>query len=308
LVKRELPALLACWAVDRRPQLEIPMRARRPSTGSPASCWLVLGLALTGAAGHALAADRSTALGYAEWAKAAVASPPPGARFLGELERQLSELANRRRAETAPGLEADPGLELAARAHALDMLERGYLDHVGPDGRDVADRVAILHRRFIGGTGENLAEHEGLEVEELAGQAGPLAVKIVDGWMASPGHRQNLLEPEYSHHGLAAAGQGDRVVIVQVFGRRRALLKEPLPLEVERGAKLRLEVETSGDASAPQKSAFAPPGKAADELVTLDLSSSEVVVGPGEYRLKFFIPTGREGYFEIADGPLLVVR
>jgi len=171
------------------------MRSRRPSAGSLATCWLVLGLALMGAVGRAEAADLSTAVGYAEWAKAAVASPPPGTRFLDALERRLTDLANRRRAETgqAPGLEADPGLELGARAHALDMLERGYMDHVGPDGRDVGDRVAILHRRFIGSTGENLAEHKGLEVGQLAEQAGPLAVKIVDGWMASPGHRRNLM-------------------------------------------------------------------------------------------------------------------
>jgi len=284
------------------------MRACRPSTGSLASCWLVLGCALTGAVAPALAAERSTAVGYAEWAKEAVASPPPGTRFLDGLEQQLIELANRRRAETAPGLAADPGLELAARAHALDMLERGYMDHASPDGRDVGDRVAILHRRFIGGTGENLAEHEGLAVGQLAGQSAPLAGKIVDGWMASPGHRRNLLEPEYGHHGLAAAGRGERVVMVHVFGRRRALLKEPMPLVVERGARLPLEVETSGDAPPPQKFAFAPPGQAAAELVTLDLAASEVVVGPGEYHLKFFIPTGRAGYFEIADGPLLVVR
>ncbi|HSA81678.1 MAG TPA: CAP domain-containing protein, partial [Geminicoccaceae bacterium] len=218
----------------------------------------------------AAAADRGTAARYAEWAKAAVASPPPGPRFLAELERELIDLAKARRAEAAPGLKTDPGCELAAQAHALDMLERGYVDHVGPDGRDVADRVAILHRRFVGGTGENLAEHNGLEVERLAEQAGPLAVKIVDGWMASPGHRQNLMEPEYTHQGLAAAGQGDRVVIVQVFGRRQALLEQPLPLEVERGARLALDIETDGDAPAPQKFAFAPPGKAADELVTLD--------------------------------------
>lgn len=284
------------------------MPPHRPSSGLLATCWLVLGFTLTGAVGRAEAADRSTAVGYAQWAETVVASPPPGTRFLGDLERQLLDLADRRRMESAPSLEADPGLELAARAHALDMLERDYMDHVGPDGRDVAERVAILHRRFIGGTGENLAEHEGLEVEELAGQAGPLAVKIVDGWMASPGHRQNLLEPEYTHHGLAAAGKGDRLVIVQVFGRQRALLEQPLPLEVERGTELPLAVEATGAAPAPQKFAFAPPGKPADELVTLDLSSNQVVVEPGDYRLRFFTPTGREGYFEIADGPLLVVR
>ena len=278
---------------------------------TPVRRWLAWGLALIGALGplRAVGADLGTPVGYAEWAEAALADPHPEIRFLAPLEQRLVELTNQRRAEAgiAP-LDADPGLERAARAHALDMLARDYMDHVGPDGRDVGDRVAILHRRFIGGTGENLAEHRGIGVAELADQAGPLAVKMVDGWMDSPGHRKNILEPDYTHVGLAAAGEGDRLVIVQVFGRRSALLAEPLPLEVEQGAELPLAIQTSGDARAPQKFAFAPPDTATEELVTLELSSNEVVVGPGRYRLKFMIPTEREGYFSVADGPLLVVR
>jgi uncharacterized protein YkwD len=284
------------------------MRSRH----APAACRLVLGLVLAGglAPPGAAAADLSTATGYAEWAEAAIASPPSGTRFLAELEQQLIELTNRRREDEGgvPRLQPDPGLERAARAHALDMLERAYMNHVGPDGQDVGARVAILDRRFIGGTGENLAEHDGIEVAALADQAGPLATKIVDGWMASPGHWRNLLEPEYSHQGLAAAGMGDRLVIVQVFGRRSARLAAPLPLAVERGARLPLALETDDEMPMPQKFAFAPPGTAAEELVTLDLTSDEAVVAPGEYRLKFFIPTEREGYFAIADGPLVVVR
>jgi len=205
-------------------------------------------------------------------------------------------------------LQADPGLARVARAHALDMLERGYIGHVGPDGRDVGERVGILYRRFIGGAGENLAEQEGIDVARLADQTGPLAAKLMDGWMSSPGHRRNILEPDYTHMGLAAAGRGDRLLVVQVFGRRAALLAKPIPLEVEKGARLPLEVEPGSTAQAPQKFAFAPPGTATDELVTLDLSSNEVVVEPGQYRLEFFLPTGREGYFSVADGPLLVVR
>jgi uncharacterized protein YkwD len=280
------------------------MPVRRP--------WLVLALALPLAlAGRAgAAADISTTQGYAEWAAAALASPPAGVRFLDRLEDEVIELAAAARSAQAEGaapLERDPGLELVARAHALDMLERGYMDHVDPEGRAVGERVAILARRFVGGAGENLAEHDGIALDQLLDQSGPLAQKLVDGWLASPGHRANLLEPAYSHFGLAAAGRGERVVIVHVFGRRSALLAAPLPLEVEAGADLPLAF-APGAGPEPQKFAFAPPGLAVEDLVTLEVSSSAVAVGPGEYRLEFFFPSERDGYFEIVDGPLLLVN
>ena len=273
--------------------------------------WLVLALALAlGAAPpRGAAADLGTTQGYAERAEAALASPPAGVRFLDELEQKLIELtaaARREQAPDAPPLAADPGLRRAAQAHALDMLERGYTGHVGPDGRDVGDRVAILHRGFVGGSGENIAEHEGIAIDQLAEQIGPLASKLVDGWMASPGHRRNLLDPAYDHFGLAAAGRGDRLVIVQVFGNRQALLAEPVPLEVEEGATLPLGLAATAG-PAPEKFAFAPPDTPPEALVTLELSSDEVVVEPGEYRLQFLFPTSRVGYFEIVGGPALVV-
>ena len=271
-------------------------------------CRLLAALALATSLALPAAAGLESAVGYAEWAKAAVASPPEGARFLEELEERLAELtavARREQAADAAPLEADPGLALAARAHALDMLERGFVDHVDPDGRAVGERVAILHRRFIGGSGENLAEHLGIPIDQLAAQTGPLARKLVDGWLASAGHRKNLLEPAYTHFGLAAAGRGDRLVVVHVFGQRRALLAEPLALEVQQGARLDLTI-AAGDT--PQQFAYAPPGTPAEALVTLEPSSSEVSVAPGEYRLKFFFPAERAGYFQIVDGPLLVVR
>ena len=43
-----------------------------------------------------------------------------------------------------PPLESDPQLTDAARAHAVDMLVRDYVGHVGPDGRSAQDRVGIL--------------------------------------------------------------------------------------------------------------------------------------------------------------------
>jgi uncharacterized protein YkwD len=133
---------------------------------------LVLGLVLL-ATPAAAAADRGTIEGYAEAAQAAIAHPPGGVRFLKDLEQRLIELAaERRRAAGVPPLQPDPGLRTAARAHALDMLERGYFDHVTPDGQDVGDRIAILDRRFIGTTGENLTQEKGIPLTDRAGRSG----------------------------------------------------------------------------------------------------------------------------------------
>ena len=140
-------------------------------------------------------------------------------------------------------LETDPELLPTARAHALDMLERGYFDHVTPGGLDPSDRVALLHRRLVGGVGENIAEHRGLSAEQLEAQVGPLAVKIMDGLIQSPAHRENILNPEYTHLAIAAVAKGEGLVVVQLFEARRALLAERLPLHVRRGEKLPLKFE-----------------------------------------------------------------
>ncbi len=276
-----------------------------------AGCRLLVALLVVAGAlitPRAASADLESVSGYAAWAEAALASPPGGVLFLHGLETKLAELtaaARREQGRDAAPLEPDPGLERAARAHALDMLARGFMDHVDPQGRAVGERVGILARRFIGGAGENLAEQTGIPIDELDDQLGPLAEKLVDGWMASPGHRENLLQPAYNRFALAAAGQGDRLVIVHVFGQERALLDVPLPLTVVEESALPLAVAATD--GAPQKFAFAPPGKPLEDLVTLEMASNRVVVDPGEYRLEFFFPTGRAGYFEIAPGPALVV-
>jgi uncharacterized protein YkwD len=267
---------------------------------------LVLGLVLL--ATPAAATDRSTIEGYAEAAQAAIAHPPGDVRFLKDLEQRLMELAaERRQAAGVPPLQPDPGLRTAARAHVLDMLERGYFDHVSPDGQDASDRVAILDRRFIGTTGENLAQEKGIPVADLGAQTGPLAQRIVDGWMHSPEHRRNLLDRRYTDFGLAAAGQGKRIVIVQDFGHRYARLAEPVPLQVEQETDLPLKLARGGNGPLPERFAFAPPGSRVKDLVPLPLSASQVVVGPGEYRLKFYVPTSRPDQFEVVDGPALVI-
>ena len=109
---------------------------------------------------------------------------------------------NRQRVdEGLPPLVVDPALCRAAADHSFDMIEHRFFSHTSPiKGKEkFTDRA----KRF--GTtsgGENLT---------IAG-SGRDAVK---NWMASPGHRANILKKTYRRIGLGRAGQ----VYTQMFGR-----------------------------------------------------------------------------------------
>ena len=272
---------------------------------------LFLALCLAGTVRAAEEADRSALEDYAIWANRSLKSLPEGVQLLEPLARRLVELTSVRRREADADLEpleTDPELLPAARAHALDMLERGYFDHVTPGGVGPSDRVALLNRRLVGGVGENIAEHRGLSAGQLEAQVGPLAAKIMDGLIQSPAHRENILNPEYTQLAIAAVAKGEGLVVVQLFEARRALLAERLPLHVRRGEKLPLRFEQGQGLAVPAEYAYARPGQSVQELVALDLSSDEVAVEPGVYVLKFLFPTEQIDRFDVVDGPAIFVR
>jgi uncharacterized protein YkwD len=252
-------------------------------------------------------AARRSVLEYAKWAEQVLASPPAAIQFLTTLEDRLAERVGRERSEHDLGaLEPAPGLQRAARAHAVDMLQRDYTGHIGPAGRSATGRVGILDRRFIGLTGENLAENVGIPTAAVAEQVGPMALKLVSGFLESPEHRRNLLGPDYTHHGIGAAAEGDRLIVVHVFGARRAALKQDLQLQVPQGAELPLAFEQG--LSTPAKYAFARPGQPSGAVVPLDVALDEVAVEPGAYQLQFFLPTEQSNRFAVVPGPVVVVQ
>lgn len=120
---------------------------------------------------------------------------------------QVVELTNRERARTGlPPLAVDPVLTSAAQAHSADMVARAFYSHTSPEGRQPWDRAASAGstRRTIG---ENIA----------CGQRSP--AEVVDGWMNSPGHRANILKPDFTHIGVGFAGGGPKGTYwTQLFG------------------------------------------------------------------------------------------
>lgn len=168
-------------------------------------------VALALLSGEALAQRRSGRLG-----------PPAGAsaeiQYLREVERGIFRLTNEvRRKEGLPGLTWDAALARVARAHSADMLVRGYFRHESPEGRTPHERAKDGTPYALAASGENLWGAQGdqpLEPERL-----PRI--IVDTWLASPGHRANLLNPAFTDLGVGVAQKGNAIRATQVFGRPR---------------------------------------------------------------------------------------
>ena len=120
---------------------------------------------------------------------------------------EVTALTNTERAAAGlPPLTGDPLLTTAAQAHSADMVARAFYSHTSPDGREPWDRAAAAGstRRTIG---ENIA----------CGQRSP--AEVVRGWMKSPGHRANILKPDFTHIGIGLAGGGKMGTYwTQLFG------------------------------------------------------------------------------------------
>ena len=126
-----------------------------------------------------------------------VESAPP----LPALEDQMLDLINRERAAAGlDPLEADPELTEVARRHSADMFARGYFSHNTPEGRDPFDRMKESDVRFRT-AGENLALAPTLHLAHT-------------GLMNSPGHRANILRPQFGRVGIGILNGGRRGIMV----------------------------------------------------------------------------------------------
>lgn len=122
-----------------------------------------------------------------------------------DLEVQMLEMVNKER--TKRGLKPllpDPQLTLVSRKHSSDMFSRGYFSHLTPEGKDPFDRMRTANVKFLT-AGENLALGQTLKI-------------CHEGLMNSPGHRANILRPQYGRLGIGVLDGGIRgLMITQSF-------------------------------------------------------------------------------------------
>ncbi len=123
----------------------------------------------------------------------------------------IEETNNQRMENNLLPLKENAKLNEAAKAKAQDMFASQYFEHVSPSGRGPADLAKSAGYDFLI-IGENLALGN-FEDDK----------KLVEAWMASPGHRANILNNKYTEIGVAVEKgiyEGRSVwMAVQEFGR-----------------------------------------------------------------------------------------
>ena len=214
--------LAACRGVSSRDLREVGVYHRGSDT------WLVLASTSTAWSPAPVAyATPASASRAAPTARPSVSAPPPASpgrlssATPGMASRAL-ELINEARSRgarcgaqsfgPAPPLTLSGTLAGVALGHASDMAVHDYFEHQDRSGQSPADRVraAGYHETLVG---ENIAY-------------GPQSVEeVVQGWLASPGHCENIMDPRFAEMGIGLApGQASRrgLFWVQLLAEPRA--------------------------------------------------------------------------------------
>jgi hypothetical protein len=147
----------------------------------------------------------------------------PGGRVLAyatsmSIGGLLSDTNTSRAANGVASLSLNNQLNAAAQASADDMAARNYWSHNTPDGSPPWIWVANQGYSYQK-LGQNLAT--GFADEQ----------STTDGWMNSPPHRENLLDPSFTQVGFGfannpnytAAGGGPMTIIVAFYGEPQVL-------------------------------------------------------------------------------------
>jgi uncharacterized protein YkwD len=152
--------------------------------------------------------------GIALWIFLPLAAPPafgdepqaPRARAaardpeLARLEDELFAAVNRFRGENHRiPLQRRPDLDGVATGHSSDMASRAYLAHESPEGRNWVDRLELAGVAGFAMAGENVG---------LTSKPDPNR-EILQGWIHSPVHRENLLAAAFNATGLGVARGSD---------------------------------------------------------------------------------------------------
>lgn len=112
-----------------------------------------------------------------------------------QAEQQMFTMVNKER--TSRGFDAlsfSEELANVGRAHCRDMFARGYFSHYTPEGLSPFDRMSAISINF-NYAGENLALAPNVDL-------------AMNGLMQSPGHKANILSPQFKKIGIGVIDGG----------------------------------------------------------------------------------------------------
>lgn len=134
---------------------------------------------------------------------------PPG-RSAGEIG-MLKAMNSARVAHRLPRLRLSTTLAKPARAHSGTLVQKGQLDHRGPNGEPFWKRLVAAGFPRNRWMGENLA---------LMPSCDYSPAEVVRMWLDSPGHRANLLSKKFAVVGVGVVSDAEctTTVLTTDFG------------------------------------------------------------------------------------------
>jgi len=125
-------------------------------------------------------------------------------------EAQLFSRVNEVRADhSLIALRGSSELAAVARGHAEDMVRRGYFAHESPEGKNALDRAKAAGLSGFALLAENIG---------ASSVGGDRIEAIVDAWMQSHDHRENVLNPAFNTAGVAVVEAPDgRTIVVELY-------------------------------------------------------------------------------------------
>ena len=152
---------------------------------------------------------------YRDYAVQLTQSPPEGSQFRPDLEAALVKLANAyRNAEGRRPLKADAMFQVAARAHAADMMLHNFMGHRASTGHDFDSRMRVFVddiTRFPA-----LAENAARESQNAPADSAK-ARRLMRQWIDSRPHRKTLRSQDYAFVSTGVIQRGYVIWAVQIF-------------------------------------------------------------------------------------------
>jgi uncharacterized protein YkwD len=153
---------------------------------------------------------------------------------IGRLEKKIHDLINaERKKKGLQGLSWNGDLNRIARKYSRDMAERRFFSHDDPEGRSFIDRYKqggfeckLRDGNTICLGGENIAQDNlYTSIAYLNGvpsyawkSEDKIAASVVNLWMKSRGHRENILTPFFKRQGIGIAITDEgRVFVTENF-------------------------------------------------------------------------------------------
>ena len=144
---------------------------------------------------------------------AAALSSAIATEYLADEEAQLTRLLNEERiVRGLPALQPNDGLRTIARRHSQRMMVEGTIFH----STTLRQEVEAIFPDWAS-VGENVGVSPGVQ-------------SVHNAYMNSPGHRANILDPDWGYLGIGIVSGGSRMFSTENFLQLRAGAVRPLPI------------------------------------------------------------------------------